>query len=54
LHGDDAVALGPGEFFSAPHGTRHGFRSANGEPARVLNLHAPDAGFAAGIRHAAS
>ena len=54
LHGDDTVALGPGEFFSAPQGTRHGFRSANGEPARVLNLHAPDAGFAAGIRDAAS
>jgi len=54
LRGDDTVALGPGEFVSAPLGTRHGFRSANGERARVLNLHAPDAGFAAWIRDAAS
>ena len=50
VRGNDTVALGPGEFFAAPQGTRHGFRSANGEPARVLNLHAPDARFAAWIR----
>ena len=51
---DDTVELGPGEFFSAPQGMRHGFRAANGEPARVLNLHSPDAGFAAWIREAAA
>jgi quercetin dioxygenase-like cupin family protein len=54
VHENDTVALGPGEFFSAPQGTRHGFRSGNGEPARVLNQHAPDAGFAARNREAGS
>ncbi|HZT17415.1 MAG TPA: cupin domain-containing protein [Gaiellaceae bacterium] len=47
--GDETVVLGPGSFFSAPPGARHGFRSAGGR-ARVLNLHTPDAGFADGIR----
>jgi quercetin dioxygenase-like cupin family protein len=49
---DETLALGAGEFFAAPPGTRHGFRSADGGPARVLNLHAPDAGFAAWVRTA--
>ena len=48
--GDDAVVLHAGEFFAAPPGTRHGFRSADERPARLLNLHAPDAGFADSIR----
>jgi quercetin dioxygenase-like cupin family protein len=48
--GDGSVTLGAGEYVAAPRGTRHGFRSANGARARVLNLHAPDAGFAASIR----
>ena len=51
VHGDDTVAAGPGEFFAASPGTRHGFRSADGGRARVLNLHAPDAGFADRIRN---
>jgi quercetin dioxygenase-like cupin family protein len=50
--GEDTVVLRPGEFFAAAPGTRHGFRSADGRPARVLNLHAPDAGFAEWIRSA--
>jgi quercetin dioxygenase-like cupin family protein len=49
-HGEETSALRAGEFLAAPPGTRHGFRSADGRPARVLNLHAPDAGFAARIR----
>jgi len=49
-HGDEAVVAGPDEFFAAPPGTRHGFRSSDGSRARVLNLHAPDAGFADWIR----
>jgi quercetin dioxygenase-like cupin family protein len=48
---DETVVARPGEFFAAPIGTRHGFRSADGAPARVLNLHAPDAGFADWIRN---
>jgi quercetin dioxygenase-like cupin family protein len=47
--GDDTVVLGPGSLISAPPGARHGFKSAGGR-ARVLNIHAPDAGFAADIR----
>jgi quercetin dioxygenase-like cupin family protein len=49
---DDVVRAGPGTFVMAPPGTRHGFRNPGPGRARVLNLHAPDAGFAAGIRGA--
>ena len=48
--GDGTITKRAGEFVAAPPGTRHGFRSANGERARVLNLHTPDAGFANGVR----
>ena len=47
--GEETVVLGPGSFIAAPPGARHGFRSAGGR-AKVLNFHAPAAGFAAGIR----
>jgi quercetin dioxygenase-like cupin family protein len=49
-YGDGSKELRAGDFVAAPPATRHGFRSADGRPARVLNLHAPDAGFAAWIR----
>lgn len=48
--GDETIAARPGDFFAAPPGTRHGFRSADGRPARVLNMHAPDSGFVESIR----
>jgi quercetin dioxygenase-like cupin family protein len=48
--GDHTVRAGPGTVLSAPAGARHGFRSAGGT-ARVLNIHAPDAGFAHSIRN---
>jgi quercetin dioxygenase-like cupin family protein len=48
--GDDVVRAGPGTFLAAPSGARHGFRNGGSGPARVLNLHAPDAGFAASVR----
>jgi len=47
--GDRTVRVGPGAVLVAPPGARHGFRSTGGR-ARVLNLHAPDAGFAESIR----
>ena len=48
---DGTVTLArPGTFVTAPPGTRHGFRNAGESRARLLNLHAPDAGFAASIR----
>jgi len=47
--GDRLLVAGPGAVVVAPRGTRHGFRSTGGE-ARVLNIHAPDAGFTEFIR----
>ena len=47
--GDETVRAGPGTLLAAPAGARHGFRCTGGT-ARVLNLHAPDAGFADSIR----
>jgi mannose-6-phosphate isomerase-like protein (cupin superfamily) len=48
LFGDDTVRAGPGHFVSAPIGVTHGFRPI--APARMLNMHAPDAGFAGRAR----
>jgi|SRR5919109_626143 quercetin dioxygenase-like cupin family protein len=45
LAGSETVRLGAGSYFAAPPGLTHGFRPVG--PARLLNLHAPDAGFAA-------
>ena len=47
---DEVVRAGPGTFVAAPPGTRHGFRNPGPGPARILNLHAPDTGFADSIR----
>ena len=47
---DGALRGGPGTWLSAPPGTLHGFRNPGVGRARVLNLHTPDAGFAAGVR----
>jgi len=47
--GDDTVRLGPGTVVSVPPGARHGFRGVAGT-ARMLNFHAPDAGFTEFIR----
>src|SRR5437763_1066745 len=47
---DGALRGGPGTWLSAPPGTPHGFRNPGVGRARVLNLHTPDAGFAAGVR----
>lgn len=47
--GNDTVVAGPGTLLAAPPGARHGFRGVNGR-AKVLNFHAPDAGFADWLR----
>jgi quercetin dioxygenase-like cupin family protein len=47
--GNETRRAGPGTLLAALPGARHGFRSAGGK-ARVLNFHAPDAGFADSIR----
>jgi mannose-6-phosphate isomerase-like protein (cupin superfamily) len=44
LLGDETVRVGAGSYVAAPPGTTHGFRPIG--PARLLNIHAPDAGFA--------
>jgi mannose-6-phosphate isomerase-like protein (cupin superfamily) len=44
LLGDETSRVGAGTYVAAPPGTTHGFRPVG--PARMLNIHAPDAGFA--------
>jgi mannose-6-phosphate isomerase-like protein (cupin superfamily) len=48
--GEDVVRAGPGTLVAAPTGTRHGFRNPGPARARLLNVHAPDAGFAGRVR----
>jgi quercetin dioxygenase-like cupin family protein len=48
--GDDSHVAGPGTFFAAPRNTVHGFRNADDKPIRLLNLHAPPAGFVDRLR----
>ena len=48
--GDEVRRAGPGSFLAAPPGTRHGFSNPGPELLRVLNLHAPDRGFAGRLR----
>jgi quercetin dioxygenase-like cupin family protein len=50
LAGEEVHRVGPGWFFSAPRGARHGFSNPGPEPLRVLNLHAPDGGFAGRLK----
>ena len=45
---DEEHVLGPGASVSAPPGVVHGFRSLS--PARFLNFHTPDGGFADNLR----
>jgi quercetin dioxygenase-like cupin family protein len=48
--GDQSVQAGPGTFVAVPPGTVHGFFNPGPARARVLNFHAPDAGFADWLR----
>jgi quercetin dioxygenase-like cupin family protein len=43
--------VGPGTFLSVPPNVVHGFRPANDNPVRVLNIHAPRAGFIDSLRN---
>ena len=47
VHGEEHV-IGPGSSVCAPPGVVHGFRSLS--PARFLNFHTPDGGFAKHLR----
>lgn len=48
LVGDEEHALGAGGCVSVPPGVVHGFKSTS--PARWLNFHTPDGGFASNLR----
>jgi mannose-6-phosphate isomerase-like protein (cupin superfamily) len=48
--GDDAVRAGPGTYVAAPIGVRHGFRNAGDGELRMMNVHAPNTGFAKRLR----
>lgn len=48
--GHEVRRAGPGAFLAAPPDTRHGFSNPGPGPLRVLNLHAPDRGFAERLR----
>src|SRR5207248_2182875 len=48
--GDDVRRAAPGSFLAAPPGARHGFSNPGPTDLRVLNFHAPDAGFVSRLR----
>jgi quercetin dioxygenase-like cupin family protein len=48
--GDEVRRAGPGSFLAAPPGARHGFFNPGPADLRVLNFHAPDAGFVGRLR----
>jgi mannose-6-phosphate isomerase-like protein (cupin superfamily) len=48
--GDETVRLGPGSYVAAPIGVVHGFRNAGHNELRMLNVHAPNTGFAVRLR----
>jgi quercetin dioxygenase-like cupin family protein len=50
--GDETVRAGPGSYFAAPIGAVHGFRNVGDGELRMLNVHAPNTGFAVRLRHA--
>ena len=47
---DEVFRAGPGSFVAAPVGVRHGFRNAGDGELRLLNVHAPNVGFAQRLR----
>ena len=48
--GDDVFRAGPGSWVAAPAGVEHGFRVAGEGELRLLNVHAPNVGFAQRLR----
>ncbi len=48
--GDDVVRVGTGTLIAEPRGVMHGLRNPGPGRVRILNFHAPDAGFADVIR----
>ena len=52
LMGDEVVRVGPGAYVAAPIGVVHGFKNVGGGELRLLNVHAPNVGFAGRRRNA--
>ena len=50
--GEEVVRVGPGGYAAAPIGVVHGFRNAGEGELRMLNVHAPNVGFAQRLRGA--
>jgi mannose-6-phosphate isomerase-like protein (cupin superfamily) len=48
--GDEVRRADAGVFLAAPPGARHGFSNPGPGPLRMLNIHAPDHGFAGRLR----
>jgi len=48
--GEEVVCAGAGTFVAAPAGVAHGFRSIGSVDLRILNVHAPNTGFARRFR----
>ncbi len=48
--GEKVFRAGPGSFVAAPQGVVHGFSNVGGAELRMVNIHAPNVGFAAGLR----
>jgi quercetin dioxygenase-like cupin family protein len=48
--GEDVFRAGPGFWVAAAIGVRHGFRNAGDGELRMLNVHAPNVGFAQRLR----
>jgi mannose-6-phosphate isomerase-like protein (cupin superfamily) len=50
LVGDEVVRAAPGTFVAAPADLVHGFRSVGDVDLRILNIHAPNTGWARRFR----
>ena len=48
----ETFRAGPGSWVAAPVGVKHGFRVAGDAELRMLNVHAPNVGFAGRLRGA--
>ena len=48
--GDETVRAPAGTWLSIPVGTVHGFRNAQEDELRILNIHVPNTGFIARLR----
>jgi quercetin dioxygenase-like cupin family protein len=50
LVGGEVFRAGPGTFVAAPIGVTHGFRNVGESELRMVNIHAPNVGFADRLR----